>query len=199
MWALIASFLIHIALWRGALLALKISEPKEILTELDFSVSEFKAPIQTHYKRVKSTVVKKTESIPSEKANTITNRDEKEEIPNTKQESQISENGGGDYEGAYIPASSAARGPRWIGNFITSRDYPLVARKEGKDGLVVLKVRINSNGIVKDVALLSGSYEILNNVAIEKVRKAIFTPAYDTSGRPVPCEVKIPIRFKLRN
>jgi DNA-binding CsgD family transcriptional regulator len=58
--------------------------------------------------------------------------------------------GTGEGEGQYIPASDAARKPRWIKNFITSSDYPLIARQEGKDGRVVLTVLIDSDGRVRD-------------------------------------------------
>jgi protein TonB len=107
---------------------------------------------------------------------------------------------GGSIEGSgiYIPASQAARKPKWIGNLITERDYPSVARAQGKDGRVLLLVLIDANGKVQDVRLLQGAYEALNNIALEKLRAATFTPAYDAEGNPVACKVILPIQFELK-
>lgn len=107
-------------------------------------------------------------------------------------------NGGTDGEGDFISAEEAARKPRWVGNFITSRDYPLMARQEGKDGRVVLSVLIDNTGKVRDVRLLQGGYEALNEVALRKVKNAIFSPAYNHGGKAVSCKVTLPIRFELR-
>lgn len=107
---------------------------------------------------------------------------------------------GGSSEGTgmYIPVSQAARKPKWIGNLITERDYPPVARAQGKDGRVLLSVLIDANGKVQDVRLLQGAYDTLNNVALEKLRAATFTPAYDANGNPVACKVILPIKFGLK-
>jgi TonB family protein len=108
--------------------------------------------------------------------------------------------GGGDGSGrgAYIPASQAARKPRWVDRFLSPDDYPRVAREAGKDGRVVLSVLLDETGRVRDARLLQGAYEALNEVALRKVREAVFSPAYDASGKAVPCEVTLPIRFELR-
>lgn len=101
-------------------------------------------------------------------------------------------------EGAYVPASATSRKPRWVGNFITSRDYPPVARREGRDGLVLVDVYLDESGAVRDVRLIEGAYDLLNEVAVSKLREARFTPAYDRAGRPVACQVTVPIRFRLQ-
>jgi protein TonB len=106
--------------------------------------------------------------------------------------------GSGAGQGAYVPASQTARKPRWIANFITSRDYPGVARQQGKDGRVVVALLIDAEGHVRDARLLQGSYEVLNEVALRKIKDAVFTPAYDASDRPVACKVTLPIRFELK-
>jgi TonB family protein len=106
--------------------------------------------------------------------------------------------GTGEGEGAYVPVEQTSRKPRWIGNMITSRDYPATARRDGKDGRVVLSVFLDSDGRVDDVRLLQGSDEALNHVALAKVKEAIFTPAYDKDGRAVSCKITLPIRFQLQ-
>lgn len=100
--------------------------------------------------------------------------------------------------GDFVQASDAHRKPRWVGNFITANDYPLLAAQQGKDGRVVLSVIIDSDGRVRDAQLLEGSYDALNEVALRKVRDAVFSPAYDKDGNAVACRVRVPIRFELR-
>ncbi|MFZ5875590.1 MAG: energy transducer TonB [Nitrospirota bacterium] len=103
-----------------------------------------------------------------------------------------------DVESQYLTADQLTRRPRWIKNFITDHDYPRVAEREGKDGRVLLTVFIDETGLVKDVRLMQGSYEVLNEVALRKVREAVFTPAYNAEGRPVPAKVALPIKFELQ-
>jgi protein TonB len=103
-----------------------------------------------------------------------------------------------DDAGDYIPAAMTAHKPRWVGNFITPDDYPVVARQEGNDGRVIVQVRIDAEGKVRDVKLLQGSSQVLNEVAVRKVRNAIFTPAYNAQNLPVACEVILPIKFQLK-
>ena len=98
----------------------------------------------------------------------------------------------------WVQAANTARRPQWIANFISPDDYPAVARQEGNDGRVILRVRIDSSGKVNDVTLLQGKCQILNEVAIRKVKNGIFTPAYNAQGLPIPCEVILPIKFQLR-
>lgn len=106
--------------------------------------------------------------------------------------------GTGEGDGEFIPAEAASRGPRWLRNFITSSDYPLVARREGKDGRVLLSVWIGRDGRVVEARVLEGSYDVLNEVAVRKVKQAVFSPAYDSFGGPVSCKITLPIRFELR-
>ena len=51
---------------------------------------------------------------------------------------------------------------------------------------------------MRDAELLEGSYDALNEVALAKVRDAVFSPAYDKDGNAVACRVRIPIKFELR-
>ncbi|HMY11564.1 MAG TPA: energy transducer TonB, partial [Turneriella sp.] len=85
-----------------------------------------------------------------------------------------------------------------LGFYLLRLDYPLLAAQQGKDGRVVLSVIIDSEGRVRDAQLLEGSYDALNEVALRKVRDAVFSPAYDKDGNAVACRVNVPIRFELR-
>jgi TonB family C-terminal domain len=53
------------------------------------------------------------------------------------------------------------------------------SRLEGKDGLAVVSIHIDSKGRVRDVELLEGSHPALNAVVLRKIKNAIFSPAYD--------------------
>jgi protein TonB len=103
-----------------------------------------------------------------------------------------------DTPGAFVPAGLASSSPRWIEGFITDDDYPADARKLGIEGPVLLAVYIRADGSVRDVRLVKGLYQSLNETAISRVRASRFTPATDESGRPVPCKLILPIRFELR-
>jgi len=63
---------------------------------------------------------------------------------------------------------------------------------------VVRIILIDLEGRVRDARLLQGGYDVLNEVALRKIREAIFAPAYDADNRPVPSRVILPIRFELR-
>jgi TonB family protein len=97
----------------------------------------------------------------------------------------------------WVPESQTTRKPRWVGNLMDPDDYPSVARQSGSDGQVVLLLHIDTQGLVQEVRLLKGSYEVLNEFAIRKVKAGIFTPACDINGAPVDCEVTLPILFQL--
>jgi protein TonB len=99
--------------------------------------------------------------------------------------------------GDWVPADLAARQPRWTDGFITDEDYPKIAQRAGQDGKVLVAVYIDAAGSVRDVRLLQGSYPALNQVALDKLKTAHFDPAYDASGRPVPCRLILPIKFEL--
>lgn len=63
----------------------------------------------------------------------------------------------------------------------------------------MLSVLIDAGGIVRDARLLQGADEALNELALRKIRQAVFSPAYDAEGHPVACNVKLPIRFSLED
>lgn len=75
--------------------------------------------------------------------------------------------------------------------------YPEMALRAGVEGQVVLKVLVLSSGKVSDVKVLSSDSEMLNESAIEAVKKTPFTPAIQAKN-PIPCWVTIPLTFRLR-
>jgi len=73
--------------------------------------------------------------------------------------------------------------------------YPELAREAGLEGQVRLKVLVGTDGLVKDVVVLSGK-SVLNEAAVAAARRYTFRPAY-TNHRPVPVWVGIPMTFRL--
>ncbi len=209
------SILAHLAVAGSLYYGLVLLEPAPIVAELDLSMATL-APVVPNAGGGRGAKPEETWTLPKKQMAPVPAA---EPIPETKEEVVKEENtapcpepcneaqagpgngwggGTGEGEGQYIPAEQASKKPRWVKNFITSRDYPLVARQQGKDGRVILTVLIDSEGKVRDARLLQGSYEVLNEVALRKVKAAVFSPAYNDQNIAVSCKVTLPIRFELR-
>ncbi len=77
--------------------------------------------------------------------------------------------------------------------------YPLVARRMGYHGKVVLDVEVLAEGSAGDVQLhQSSGYEILDHAAIQTVKTWRFTPARRL-GQPVTQRFLVPIKFSLED
>jgi protein TonB len=77
-------------------------------------------------------------------------------------------------------------------------DYPDAARKDGKEGRVILRVLVDEEGRSKlvEINLSSGSY-LLDQAAAEAIKRWRFSPArYGDS--PTASWVKIPVDFRLK-
>ena len=75
--------------------------------------------------------------------------------------------------------------------------YPMIARKEGWQGKLILNVFVNKNGKVKNVELLKSSgYKILDNISLQTIKTWSFEPA-QLGKRYVEDNIKIPLRFVL--
>jgi protein TonB len=80
----------------------------------------------------------------------------------------------------------------------TPPQYPLIARRRGYQGKVLLEVLVKKDGKVGSIRLArSSGYEILDSTAIKGVRNWLFHPA-KRGDELVEMWVKIPIRFQLR-
>ena len=75
--------------------------------------------------------------------------------------------------------------------------YPLIARKKGFEGKLILEVLVNEDGSVKSTSIRESSgYEILDTVSKETVEKWTFIPA-KKMGRAVKDNIQVPIKFVL--
>ena len=76
-------------------------------------------------------------------------------------------------------------------------DYPQVARKEGWEGTVVLRITIGTGGDVENVITQTSSgYPALDESAAQSVKTWQFDPAKDGDA-PISTSVDLPVRFDL--
>ena len=75
--------------------------------------------------------------------------------------------------------------------------YPLIARKKGFEGKLILEVLVNDDGSVKSTSIRESSgYEILDTVSKKTVEKWTFIPA-KKMGQAVKDNIQVPIKFVL--
>ncbi len=75
--------------------------------------------------------------------------------------------------------------------------YPRLARKEGWEGTVVLRVQLRIDGIPEQVSVKQTSgHDVLDQAAVKAVSRWIFYPAKD-GNIPFASLVDVPIRFDL--
>ncbi|MBI4565411.1 MAG: energy transducer TonB [Planctomycetes bacterium] len=101
------------------------------------------------------------------------------------EESSLSREGA---DSTVIPASPAQNPPP---------EYPLIARRRGLEGCVVLRVRVSEEGHPLEVQVQSSSgHRCLDEAAIRAVKNWRFTPA-KRGNAAIPSLCEIPIRFRL--
>lgn len=75
--------------------------------------------------------------------------------------------------------------------------YPMLARRLGKEGKVVLRLTIDEKGNLLNVEVIEEAGYGFTEAAIEAVKKSTFTPAMK-NGKPIASRALLPIRFTLR-
>ena len=76
-------------------------------------------------------------------------------------------------------------------------NYPMIARRKGYEGVVLLKVWVLENGKVGKIELQkSSNYEMLDKSAMKAVENWIFIPG-KKGGEPISSWVTVPIKFQL--
>lgn len=76
--------------------------------------------------------------------------------------------------------------------------YPYSARRQGRQGRVVLRVEVRPDGTAEAVSIERSSGDArLDEAALAAVRQWRFRPA-QRNGAPVAADVRVPIRFSLR-
>jgi len=75
--------------------------------------------------------------------------------------------------------------------------YPIEAKKAGVSGTVVLSATIGTDGIVKDLQVVSGP-QMLQQAALDAVRSWRYRP-YLLNGQPVEIHTTVNVIFTLGN
>ncbi len=75
--------------------------------------------------------------------------------------------------------------------------YPLIARKRGWQGKIILNVLVNQNGYVEKINIeRSSGFEILDKVSLNTIKKWQFIPA-KYKDKNVTDKLNIPVKFVL--
>jgi len=74
-------------------------------------------------------------------------------------------------------------------------DYPDEARKSGKEGTVVLWLVVGSNGLPSDIRVARSLSPILDEAAVNAVKKWRFVPA-TKDGKPGAVQINVEINFR---
>ena len=77
--------------------------------------------------------------------------------------------------------------------------YPLIARKKGWEGRVIIQAEIDREGNVSEIKVLESSgFQVLDNASLETLKKWKFTPA-KIGNKFVDDTVTIPVKFLITN
>jgi len=77
-------------------------------------------------------------------------------------------------------------------------EYPSTARARGLEGEVVLRAIVDRQGAVEQQIVVVESVPLLDQAAIEALRRWRFEPGRDANNRPVRVVIQVPLRFRLR-
>ncbi|HYA13048.1 MAG TPA: energy transducer TonB [Syntrophales bacterium] len=75
--------------------------------------------------------------------------------------------------------------------------YPMLARRLGKEGRVVLKLLIDRNGLLQNIEVIEPSGFGFTEAAIEALKKSTFVPA-KRNGEKVASQAILAVRFNLK-
>lgn len=75
--------------------------------------------------------------------------------------------------------------------------YPMMARRLGKEGRVLLRLTIDEKGNLLNIEVIEGSGYGFTEAAVAAVKRSSFMPA-KIDGMPVMSRALLPIRFNLR-
>mgnify|MGYP001079602678 CR=1 FL=1 len=87
-------------------------------------------------------------------------------------------------------------GPKFLHREVPT--YPLMAKKLGKEGKVLLRLTIDEHGNLKNVEVLEKADYGFTESAIEAIKKSTFLPAIE-NGVPVASRALLSIKFELRS
>ena len=106
--------------------------------------------------------------------------------------------GGGGRGGGSGPIDSRfgdADGPRFVERVMPR--YPELARRRGREGLVVLRLTIDADGTLRDAQIVEKAGFGFDEAALSAARASTYSPAR-RAGRAVDCVSLLPVRFALK-
>jgi protein TonB len=98
--------------------------------------------------------------------------------------------GGGEYVGQF------GRGDGPVFRHRALPQYPSEAKREDREGKVVLRLSIDAEGLLHDAEVVSHTGLEFAEEALRAIRKSSFLPA-KRNGHPVPSKALLAVRFKL--
>ncbi|GAB1409696.1 hypothetical protein MASR1M90_08500 [Desulfovibrionales bacterium] len=107
--------------------------------------------------------------------------------------------GSGTGEHGLGPVQSAfgeANGPGFVRRVMPV--FPRMARQRGREGVVILRLRISARGELIAVEVVQKAGYGFDEEALRAAQASIYSPATH-NGRHVECTALLPIRFSLRN
>lgn len=105
--------------------------------------------------------------------------------------------GAGDNRQSQDPNSQVDHFPVKI--YAPNPEYPLQARRNNWEGVTVLKIVIETDGLVREITVLQSSgYEILDRAAVKTVKRWRYRPAL-VNGVPVARQAQVRIKFVLED
>lgn len=78
-----------------------------------------------------------------------------------------------------------------------SVEYPSFARKAGIEGRVFVQFVVDENGNVQNPTVTRGVHKLLNEAAVEAVKKQKFKPGKQR-GKAVKVQMSLPVTFRLQ-
>jgi len=99
----------------------------------------------------------------------------------------------------FVPESRLSRLPMPRGGSCRAspNDYTPIARDEGIEGVVVLRVFIDETGKVGEVHVVQPLGYGLDEVAVRRMKACRFNPGLGPDGKPVGTEIRYKFRFQL--
>jgi len=100
--------------------------------------------------------------------------------------------GGGEFQSMKHPARPVGG----MESLAAAAHYPETARRDGLEGLVRLRVDVDAGGHVKEITVSSPVRADLDSAAVRAERAISWEAAQGEEGT-LPCQVEVPVRFKL--
>ncbi|MGE0823706.1 MAG: TonB family protein [Candidatus Binatia bacterium] len=97
---------------------------------------------------------------------------------------------------APLPVDQVAKPPLLLSRVMP--DYPRHARRRGIEGLVLLEAILDRDGRIEDEISVLQSIPLLDEAAIQAVRRWRFRPARGHDNQPVRVILEVPVRFVLK-